>query len=66
MLNEVVGPVQWLMLDLFPFQRHLTTTRSMENQPNLSSTPHTDDDIDLRQVFGQHKVLIAGIQLQVF
>ena len=36
----------------------------MENQPNLSSTPHTDDDIDLRQVFGsllRHKVLIAGI-----
>lgn len=41
------------------------TTRSIRKQPdNLSSTPQTDDEIDLRQVFGallRRKVLIAKI-----
>ena len=40
------------------------TTRSMENQPDISSTPRTDDEIDLRQVFGalrRRKSLIAKI-----
>ena len=41
------------------------TTRSLENQTNLSSTPQqTDDEIDLRQIFGalqRRKALIAKI-----
>ena len=40
------------------------TTRSMENQPDISSTPRTDDEIDLRQIFGalrRRKSLIAKI-----
>ena len=40
------------------------TTRSMENQPDLSLTARTNDEIDLRQVFGslrRRKALIAKI-----
>ena len=40
------------------------TSRSMENQPDLSSTARTDDEIDLRQVYGalrRRKSLIAKI-----
>ena len=41
----------------------------MENQPDLSFTTRTDDEIDLRQVFGalrRRKALIAKITLQLF
>ena len=40
------------------------TTRSMENQPDFSFTARTDDEIDLRQVYGalrRRKSLIAKI-----
>ena len=40
------------------------TSRSMENQPDFSSTARTDDEIDLRQVYGvlsRRKSLIAKI-----
>ena len=40
------------------------TTRSMENQPDLSITARTNDEIDLRQVYGilrRRKSLIASI-----
>ena len=40
------------------------TTRSMENQNDLSSTPRTEDEIDLRQVFRalkRRKALISKI-----
>ena len=63
-LNELTGPFIGLYSVYSLFNGSAMTTRSMENQPDLSLTARTNDEIDLRQVFGslrRRKALIAKI-----